>query len=361
MLSPTASGKSFIIYLIIRFLIENTEQKVLISVPSTNLVRQMHTDFCAYENNRLICDQCYEMAAGQPKTTSRRIVIATWSMLLRQSPEWFMPFGIFICDEAHQAHSMALNKIIANLQHIPYRFGFTGTLDGSKTHEMQCRAWFGSLIESASTKKLMDEGILSTLEVRCINISYTDEEKRAVSKMKYQDEIKFIVGHNKRNEWLVDLALRQPKNTLVLFNLVEKHGEKLFEIAKNRAADFGKRVRIIIGDVDVEKREAIRQFMEKENNIVLFASFGTFSLGVNIKNLHNVIFAHPYKARIRTLQSIGRTLRKLSDKENAILIDIVDDLCYKSYENFAYKHAVERMRIYELEQFSSSFETQQLG
>jgi superfamily II DNA or RNA helicase len=359
-LSPTASGKSFIIYLIIRFLLENTDQKILISVPSTNLVRQMHTDFCEYENNRFICDQCYEMAAGQPKTTSRRVVIATWSMLLRQPKEWFQPFGTFICDEAHQADSMALNKIIAHLGHVAYRFGFTGTLDGSKTHELQCRAWFGSLLKSSSTKDLMDRGILSSLEVKGISLEYTDEEKKAVSKMNYQDEIKFIVNHQKRNDWLVDLALSQPKNTLVLFNLVEKHGEKLFVIAKQKAVAAGKRVHIIVGEVKVDQREDIRQSMERENNVVLFASFGTLSVGVNIKNLHTIIFAHPYKARIRTLQSIGRTLRKLSGKDKAKLIDIMDSICYNRHMNFAYKHAIERMKIYESEGFESSFESHQL-
>jgi superfamily II DNA or RNA helicase len=360
-LSPTASGKSFIIYLIIRFLLENTEEKILISVPSINLVRQMHTDFCAYENNRLICDQCYEMAAGQSKTTSRRVVIATWSMLLRQPLEWFQPYRTFICDEAHQANSIALNKIISNLNHVPYRFGFTGTLDGSKTHELQCRAWFGTLLKSSSTKELMDRGILSTLEVQNISLEYHNDEKQAVSKMNYQEEIKFLVNHSRRNEWIVDLALSQPKNTLVLFNLVEKHGEKLFEIAKKRAAAAGKKVYMIVGEVKVDQREDIRQSMERENNVVLFASFGTLSVGVNIKNLHTIIFAHPYKAKIRTLQSIGRTLRKLSGKECATLIDIVDDLCYARHVNFAYRHAVERMRIYESEEFNSSFHTHHLG
>jgi superfamily II DNA or RNA helicase len=301
------------------------------------------------------------MAAGQPKTTSRRIVIATWQMLLRQPAEWFIPYGVFIADEAHQADSMALGKIISNLNHVPYRFGFTGTLDGSKSHEMQCRAWFGSLLKSSSTKDLMDRGILSPLEVQNISLEYHNNEKQAVSKMDYQDEIKFIVNHSQRNEWIVDLALSQPKNTLVLFNLVEKHGERLFQIAKQKAAEAGKRVYMIVGDVKVDQREDIRQSMERENNVVLFASFGTFSVGVNIKNLHCIIFAHPYKAKIRTLQSIGRTLRKLSGKEKATLIDIVDSLCYNRHQNFAYKHAIERMKIYESEGFNTTFQSHHIG
>lgn len=333
---------------------------MLISVPSTNLVRQMRTDFCAYENNRFVCDQCYEMASGQPKTTSRRVVIATWNMLLRQPKEFFQPFGTFILDEAHQADSMAINKIIAHLGHIPYRFGFTGTLDGSKTHEIQCRAWFGTLLKSSSTKELMDRGILSPLDVQNISLEYHQDEKQAVSKMNYQDEIKFIVNHNQRNEWIVDMALSQPKNTLVLFNLIEKHGDKLFEIAKQKAQGTGKQVHMIVGDVKVDQREMIRQSMERENNVVLFATYGTMAVGVNIKNLHSIIFAHPYKAKIRTLQSIGRTLRKLSGKEKAILIDIVDHLCYNHHVNFAFKHGMERMKIYESEGFNMTFLTHQL-
>lgn len=356
-LSPTASGKSYIIYLIIRFFLENTEKKVLISVPSTNLVRQLHTDFCVYESNRFVCDQCYEMASGQPKTTYRRVVIATWSMLLRQPAEWFEPFGVAVFDEAHQANSMALGKIIAHLGHVPYRFGFTGTLDGSKTHELQCRAWFGSLLKSSSTKDLMDRGILSQLNVKSVSLEYTDDERKSVSKMDYQDEISFIVNHQKRNEWIVDLALSQPKNTLVLFNLIEKHGEKLFEMAKKKAIEKGKKIHIIVGDVKVDQREDIRQSMERENNIVLFASFGTFSVGVNIKNLSYLIFAHPYKAQIRTLQSIGRILRKLAGKESAILIDVIDNLAHKNHNNFALKHGIERLKIYESQNFNVEFDS----
>jgi len=281
-------------------------------------------------------------------------------MLLRQEKEWFNQFDVLIVDEAHQADSDALSKIINKMDHVAYRFGFTGTLDGSKTHELQCRAWFGNLIKSSTTKELMDIGVLSELEIISYSLEYNKEERKEVSKYDYQEEIDFIVGHKKRNNFLIETALSQPKNTLLLFNFIDKHGEILFEIAKEKAEKFGKKVYYISGDVKAEEREIIRQTMERENNVVLFASFGTLAVGVNIKNLGFLIFAHPYKARIRTLQSIGRILRKLAGKDKAILIDILDNLSYNKHNNFAVKHAVERLKIYEQEGFNIEYKAIEL-
>lgn len=288
------------------------------------------------------------------------MLIATWAMLYRQDQEFFKQFDVFICDEAHQADSMALGKIISKMPHIRYRFGFTGTLDGSKTHELQCRAWFGSLIKSSSTKELMDRGLLSPLEILSLSIEYSEKEKKEMKFSDYQSEIEFIVGHSQRNEFLVDLALSQSVNTLFLFNLIEKHGEILFKMAEQKAIEKGKKVFFISGNTGVDQRETIRQTMEKENDVVLFASFGTLAVGVNIKNLGCLIFGHPYKARIRTLQSIGRTLRILAGKQKAVLIDVVDNLCHKNHSNFAFKHALERLKIYESEGFDVTYQSEKL-
>lgn len=297
---------------------------------------------------------------GVSKSTSRRIVIATWAMLLKQPKEWFDQFSVLIVDEAHQADSKALSTIITKMPDVVYRFGFTGTLDGSKTHELQCRAWFGTLIQSSTTKELMDLGVLSNLAVVSHSLEYSKEDKQLLSKADYQKEIDFLIQNQKRNEFIIDTAMRSEKNTLVLFNYVERHGKVLYDLALNAAKEYGKKVFFISGDVKVDRREEIRQLMERENNVVLFASFGTLAVGVNIKNLHNIIFAHPYKARIRTLQSIGRTLRKLAGKYQATLIDILDNLSYNKHMNFALKHAVERLKIYESEGFKISYSSTQI-
>lgn len=206
----------------------------------------------------------------------------------------------------------------------------------------------------------MDRGIISKLKIRCISLEYTDEEKRIVKELDYQDEIKFIIKHQKRNEWILDMAFSQPKNTMVLFNFVENHGEKLYEQAKKKAEFHNKKLYYIVGEVGADERETIRQAMEKHDNIILFASFGTLSMGINIKNLHSLIFCHPYKARIRTLQSIGRSLRKLENKDHAILLDISDNLCYGKFQNTTFQHFIKRLKLYESEGFDTTFETHRL-
>jgi superfamily II DNA or RNA helicase len=106
------------------------------------------------------------------------------------------------------------------------------------------------------------------------------------------------------------------------------------------------------GGVDTENREKVREITEKENNAIIVASYGTFSTGVNIRNLHNVIFASPSKSRIRNLQSIGRVLRKGNNKTKATLYDIADDISYKSRKNYTLNHLIERIKVYNEENFN---------
>jgi type I site-specific restriction endonuclease len=171
-----------------------------------------------------------------------------------------------------------------------------------------------------------------------------------VASGKYQDEIDYLVSSKSRQKFIRNLALKLKGNTLVLFQLVEKHGKNLHEIIKKKA-DANRKVFYIFGGVEADEREAIRGIVEKEKDAIIVASYGTFSTGVNIKNLHNIIFASPSKSRIRNLQSIGRGLRLGDNKVNATLYDIADDLTYKSKENFTLKHFQERINIYTEEEF----------
>lgn len=206
----------------------------------------------------------------------------------------------------------------------------------------------------------MDLGVLCDLEVISHSLEYSQETRNQLKRADYQKEIDFLIGNQKRNEFIVDLAMSSDKNTLVLFNFVERHGRVLFDMASKICGERGKQVFFISGAIGANERERIRQLMEKENNVVLFASFGTLAVGVNIKNLGCLVFAHPYKARIRTLQSIGRTLRKLSGKTGAVLVDILDNLAYNKHTNFALKHALERVKIYEGEGFKITYTSTEL-
>jgi superfamily II DNA or RNA helicase len=353
-LSPTGSGKSHIIYLIVRFLLRYTDESILICVPTTSLVEQMVGDFASYVNDDFDVETSIgKIYSGKEKITNKRVVVSTWQSIYKLPSEWFSRFGGFVCDEAHQADSGSITKIVGKLSHAPFRFGFTGTLDGSKTHDVSLRGMFGPIIKTTTTKKLMDDGVLSKLNIDVVMLRYRDDECKFVSKncKKYQDEIEWLVSNERRNKFIVATAFSQPNNTLVLFNFVDGHGEGLYKYALDKAPEFGKEVYFVHGNVKVEEREHIRRLVEKKDNIIIFASYGTFSTGINMKNLHTVIFAHPFKARIRNLQSIGRSLRKSGGKESAKLVDIGDDLTYNGRRNVTLEHLIERLKIYESEQF----------
>lgn len=352
--SPTASGKSNIIYMLLRFFLEVEEDDVLICVPAVSLVDQLYNDFIDYVNDDFnVEENCHRIYAGKDKKSNKRVIITTWQSIFRLDPAWFTRFGVFICDEAHQADSTSLTHIINNMPNAKYRFGLTGTLDGTKIHELQMRALFGPIINPVSSKKLMDDGVLTNLKIDCEILLYSNEEIKHVRKYckTYQEEIEWLVNNERRNKFIIAKAFAQSNNTLVLFNFIEGHGQKLFDIAQNKAEEYKKQVFFIHGGIKVEEREEIRRIAEFSDNIIIFASYGTFSQGVNVRNLHTVIFAHPFKSKIRNLQSIGRILRKHNSKKEATLIDIGDDLSIGKDQNIAYLHFIERLKIYNDEQF----------
>jgi superfamily II DNA or RNA helicase len=231
-----------------------------------------------------------------------------------------------------------------------YRIGLTGTLDGAHTHKLVLEGLFGAVNKVTTTKKLMDKNQLSNLVVRCLILKHSETNSKMVSKGKYQDEIDYLVSSKARNNFIRNLALKIKGNTLVLFQLVEKHGKDLFKSIEDKA-EKDRKVFYIYGGVETEEREKARAIVENETDAIIVASYGTFSTGINIKNLHNIIFASPSKSRIRNLQSIGRGLRLGDNKINATLYDISDDLTYKSKENYTLKHFQERINIYTEEEF----------
>lgn len=350
-LSPTASGKSLIIYLIVRFMLEHTDDDILLVVPTTNLVEQMVGDFQDYDPEKQIEAECHKIYSGKDKLAETRVTVTTWQSIFKLPAEWFARYGTVIVDEAHQADASSITGIVEKLPHAKFRVGLTGTLDGTKTHELFMRGLFGKIIRATTTRKLMDEGKLADLEIVMLRLKYKKEECKSVKSLDYENEIQYIVQHENRNKMLVNLALKQTQNTLLLFNFVEGHGEKLFAAATEKAEQFGRMIFLIHGNTPVPERERIRALLETRNDITVFASFGTFSMGNNMKNLHVVIFAHPYKSRTRNLQAIGRGLRTNAGKTKATLVDICDDLTYNNKHNAAYDHSIARLKIYESEQF----------
>jgi superfamily II DNA or RNA helicase len=343
LLSPTASGKSLVIYLVTKYLMGKT----LIIVPTTSLVSQLFKDFIDYGFDSET--QIHQIMAGADKNTDRPIIISTWQSIYKQPKDWFDQFDVVIGDEAHQFKAKSLTTILTNLDKCGYRFGFTGTLDGTQTHKLVLEGLFGAVKKVTTTKTLMDEGNVAKFSIKALILKHTKENSKVVVKQKYQDEMDYLVNSQTRNKFITNLSLSLEGNTLLLFQYVDKHGKVLYNNIKE--ADNSREVFYVSGETKVDDREDIRQAVETSTNSIIVASFGTFSTGINIKNLHNVIFASPSKSKVRTLQSIGRGLRLGENKKNAVLYDIADDLSHGSKQNYTLSHFVERMKYYNEEKF----------
>lgn len=343
LISPTASGKSLMIYTIVRYFVDN-HKNILLIVPTTSLVEQMVKDFSDYgwESE----DYCHKIYSGKEKNTNKPVVVTTWQSIYNLPRSFYENFDVVIGDEAHQFKSKSLVGIMTKMDNAKYRFGFTGTLDGSQTHKWVLEGLFGPSYKVTQTKELIEKGHLSKLQIKILLLKHNSQQFN-----EYEEEVQYIIGHEKRNNFIKNLVLDLKGNSLVLFNRVESHGQILYELINNSASK-NRKVFFVHGGVDTETREKIREITEKENDAIIVASYGTFSTGINIKNLHNVIFASPSKSRIRNLQSIGRVLRKGENKNKAILYDIADDATYKSRKNYTLNHLIERIKIYNEEKFN---------
>ena len=355
LLSPTGSGKSLIIYAIIRYWLQRLTNganypkggRVLIIVPTTSLVEQMHSDFLNYGWSEGAMHRIY---SGKDKNFDCSTVITTWQSVYKLPKQWFEQFGCVIGDECHGFKSKSLMTIMNKCSEAEYRFGTTGTLDGSQTHELVLQGLFGKTYRVTTTKQLQDDDTLAKLNIQRVVLKYDEKTRKDFGKQAYQDEIDFIVSHEKRNNFIKNLALDMKGNTLVLYNYVEKHGKPLFNMIRDKAGE-DRKVFFVSGDVATSDREAIRGIVEKQKDSIIVASLGTFSTGINIKELHNIIFASPSKSQIRVLQSIGRGLRKSEDGRETQLFDISDDISWQKRKNFSLLHSWERLKIYQNEKF----------
>ncbi len=344
LISPTASGKSLMIYSIVRYYVEKGKN-TLIVVPTTSLVEQMYKDFADYGWD--VGSWCHKIYAGKERETNSQVIITTWQSIYKLPRKYFKRFSTVIGDEAHQFKSKSLISIMSKLDNAKYRYGFTGTLDGSQTHKWVLEGLFGPSYKIIKTDELMKKGHLATLDINVLLLKHPPTKFET-----FEDEVQYIITHERRNKFIKNLALDLKGNTLILYARVEGHGLPLYELINSNNQIENRHVFFVHGGVETEDREKVREITEQENNAIIVASYGTFSTGINIKNLHNVIFASPSKSRIRNLQSIGRVLRKGDKKTRATLYDIADDISYKSRKNYTLNHLIERIKVYNEENFN---------
>ena len=340
-LSPTGSGKSFIIYALVRYYVQKN-LKVLIVVPTTSLVEQMYTDFIDYGWSS--DDYCHRVYGGRERDTDKAVIISTWQSIYNQNKKYFSQFGVVFVDEAHLAKAKSLVGIMTKLTDCKYRIGLTGTLDGTEVHRLVLEGLFNVHKEVTTTSELIERKELSNLHISCLVLEHTRENRILMKGKTYQQEMEYLSTHRKRNLFISKLVADLEGNTLVLAQYIEKQLVPLCMMITEMCDD--RTVHFISGATPTDDREKIRGLVEQSDDCIVVASYGTFSLGVNVKRIHNIVFASPYKSQIKVLQSIGRGLRTAADKEVLKLFDIADSLVYNNRENYTLKHLRERINIY---------------
>lgn len=355
LLSPTSSGKSAMAYMMVRYyqrqIAADPANKILIMVPTVQLVDQLYSDFADYASaiKWSVEDHCHKIYEGQRNTSDKQVYISTWQSIFELPKKYFEQFGVIIGDECHRYEAKSAKRIMSCSINAYARHGMTGTLrdlQESSVHRLVLEGLYGPVKQVITTKEMIDKNISSGIQINALRLSYSDSERKAVSGMSYPEEMDFLCGHEFRNQFLTNLTYRLKGNTLMLFQYIDKHGKILKEQVEEKFKGTGRSVYYVDGSVPRDAREEIRSLVEKEQDAVIIASYGTFSTGINIRRLHNIIMASPTKSPITVKQSIGRGLRKADDKEIVVVYDIADDLGYKIRRNFALSHFRKRVEIY---------------
>jgi superfamily II DNA or RNA helicase len=357
LLSPTASGKSLIIYMLMRYLLQSECKRGLLIVPTISLVEQMYGDMKDYStaNGWDVDKHIQKIYQGQDKVISKALTISTWQSIFEFPKKFFEQFDFVIGDEAHGFKAKSLTNIMTKMTNAKYRIGTTGTIDDSIVNKLTLEGHFGPAVKVITTKELIDKKQLADFEIKCLVLKYPLQYCKMVKEMDFQQELDFIVTNESRNNFVTNLSLDLKGNTLILFQFIDKHGRILYNKILDKTKDTpNRKIFFVCGETEAEDREAVRHITETQNDAIIVASYGVFSTGVNIRRLHNIIFASPSKSKIRNLQSIGRGLRLGEDKEKATLYDISDDLRTDNHVNYTMHHYAERIKLYHAEKFKIS-------
>ncbi|MCX8008278.1 MAG: DEAD/DEAH box helicase family protein [Patescibacteria group bacterium] len=338
-LSATSSGKSICIYSLAAFWYRHLENpKILIVVPSINLVTQLYSNFIEY--NSIIPESDISLVHHESNKINpdARVVISTWQSAYKWPNSTLEKFNCIFFDEVHTAKAKEISKFLEKLTNAYIRYGFTGTLDDEKIHHFIIEGLFGPRINIIGLNDLIEEGYATNLKIEVIEFKYSQK----YNPKDYYDEIDFLINNNKRNLLILTLAGKLSGNTMILFHRI-KHGMDLYEKAKKLFPS--KNIYLIYGKTEAELREQARLIMNKDlsGNTLIIASIQIFSVGVDIPSLKNLILAHPTKSKIRLLQSIGRILRKHKTKEESKFFDFGDNL---GTNNYTYEHFLKRIKYY---------------
>lgn len=332
----TAGGKSLIISYIIKALLDDYKiKRAIIIVPTQSLVEQFYKDMKDYGMNCNSIGRVY----SKIKEYNKQIVISTWQSLSRKL-DWIEDFDCIVCDEVHGVKGVELRKILSRAINADYRIGVTGTLPVTKLDMFNVKGFIGPVVKEYGSAELAEQGYISHCNIKYTNIGYNNPERYSGE---YNDIKDKIFNNLNRMKYIKNIVKNADSNILLLVGKVESEGKILQEyLGKIK----GKEIVFIWGNTPVAEREQWRAECEKRKNIILIATYGILQVGVNIPSLKYILFASPFKSKIRVLQSIGRALRKHETKDVAVIYDLADDVQYLA------DHSMRRLRYYKSEKFT---------
>jgi superfamily II DNA or RNA helicase len=351
---PTAGGKTLIMAGLIKSIKSSNEHfRTLILVPSIQLVEQTANDFIEYG-----LENVSKWSGDNQYNGDSDIVVVGTQILMSQRTDLsvLVDFDLVLVDEVHSLkRGNRINEILKFLN-TSFKFGFTGTMPSSKIDQWNIIGKIGPITYEQKTHTLKEQSYVSNFKIVILNIEHLERPPTETSSIQpaigYQMECEFLQNSFRRNEIITNLSLRLKENTLVMVDRIE-HGERLLSIMSSMSSlrDFKKPIYFIQGSTEMEDRENIRRLMDERRDVVVIAISKIFSTGINIPNLHNIIFASAGKAKIKIMQSIGRVLRLHHTKTMATIFDIADNTRYSK------KHVVERKKIYTLEKYEYTEKT----
>ena len=359
----TSSGKTLISFMIFAFLkSQGYIRKFLMIVPSTNLVIQGTEDFEDYGIDK-IGSKIQQIGGGSKMREGCDVVIGTFQSLVKKDKEYFEEFDAVFIDEAHHTNSTSIKKIMSNCMHTGWRFGLTGTLTkrGSADH-LTIQQYLGPVLVEISPDFLFRNNYATPVAIKVVILDWLSPEykdklaelKSSSEKMEGNDlynlERKLVISNKARLNYIVDFINKTSKNSLVLFQSVkDEYGRNIWNGIRETNAT--KEAFYVDGDTNEQLREEYKSRMETGENKVLIATYGTFSTGISINNLHNIFLVESYKSEVLIKQSLGRGMRKMEGKEKVNIIDFVDDFSTAGYKNYLMKHSEARISIYRNENF----------
>lgn len=364
----TSAGKTLISFMVIAYLMDKlNKKKILFIVPNVSLVVQATGDFGEYNKSKvqLKIQQIYSGVKIKP---SSNLVIGTYQSLVKKDEDYFKQFDVVMVDEAHKSKSTSIQTIMDKCWHCDYRFGLSGTIPKKGTvNRLTLMSAMGPLVIQVKANYLQTEGYIANCKVLQIHMDYaTDLQKKSFAELSrnridrqglFSLERNFINENEKRLNFICQIIGKSKLNSLVLFHKIS-YGEKIYKKLKEIT---NKKIYYVDGTITSDLREEFKRRMEKNDDVIIVASFGTFSTGISIRNIHNIFFTESFKSEVIIRQSIGRGLRQHHAKDLVKIYDFIDDLRYKDDEidwlNYIFRHGIERKKTYKEEKFECEIQS----